>query len=336
MTWCVEVIDILPLLEITSPDLRCGKTKFLTVLGWLVHQPLGTSNISAASLFRVIEKWAPTMLVDEYDSFGKDKEDIRNVINAGHTRNSPNKVFRCHSETNEPEGFSCFCPKAIGLIDRLPATLRDRGIEVSLKRRTRNQKIEPLRNTSAAEIERLQRQLLRWAIDNKAAIKAASPKLPDIPNDRAVDNWHPLLAIAEVAGGGWPQKVNEALRVLNPAEEDDDSIKTVLLSKLRVLFNESLAAKHAKFLWTPDQDDDFALASTEIVKELNQNDEAPWADWREGKGISAKKMADLLKGYKVKSFQPTSGQNRGMHYKYGDLRPVFEAYLPPDPTPPQP
>ena len=42
------------------------------------------------------------------------------------------------------------------------------------------------------------------AADNFDKLAEPDPKMPDL-NDRAADNWHPLLAIADLAGGTWPE-----------------------------------------------------------------------------------------------------------------------------------
>jgi len=46
-----------------------------------------------------------------------------------------------------------------------------------------------------------------WAADNFGKLADPDPKMPDL-NDRAADNWHPLLAIADLVGGTWPEWLN--------------------------------------------------------------------------------------------------------------------------------
>jgi hypothetical protein len=41
-------------------------------------------------------------------------------------------------------------------------------------------------------------------------------------NDRACDNWSPLLAIADLAGGEWPQRARAAALDLSGAGRDDE------------------------------------------------------------------------------------------------------------------
>jgi hypothetical protein len=61
--------DISPRLAITSPEKQCGKTTLLDVLSCLAWRPMTTGSITAASIFRVVEKVQPTLLIDEADTF---------------------------------------------------------------------------------------------------------------------------------------------------------------------------------------------------------------------------------------------------------------------------
>ena len=65
----ITVLAISPVLGITSPTPECGKTTCLTLLGALVPRACPASNITTAALFRAVEKWQPTLLIDEADTF---------------------------------------------------------------------------------------------------------------------------------------------------------------------------------------------------------------------------------------------------------------------------
>jgi Protein of unknown function (DUF3631)/Bifunctional DNA primase/polymerase, N-terminal len=327
MTWCTDVVDTLPVLAISSPEKRCGKTRLLSVLKRLVRNPLATSNISSAALYRAIEKWKPTLLVDEFDSFGKNNEDLRNVINSGHTRDSTDLAIRCHPSTHEPERFSTYASKAIGLIGKLHTTTGDRSIHVEMERKKKTEPVLPLRRTAPEEWQDLRRKILRWVIDHKDEITKTEPDLPNSINDRAADNWFPLLAIGQVAG--WKDKAMEALVVLNPAEDDDDSVVITFLCAVRAVFDERLAAHKTSHQSGTDSGDDFLLSTTDIVGALNKDKEAPWADSRNGQGLSEKKAASYLRRFRIKSIQKQIKGVRVRGYTFGKLRRIFETYLPP-------
>lgn len=101
-----------PRLAIVSPEKRCGKSTVLKLLHALVRRPLAATNITAAALFRTIEAHQPTLLVDEVDTFLRDREDVRGVLNAGHERVSA-KVVRCVGDDIDVRMFDVWAPVAL-------------------------------------------------------------------------------------------------------------------------------------------------------------------------------------------------------------------------------
>ena len=69
-----DTAEISPILALTSPTPECGKTTALNMVSALVPKPLAGSNITAAAVFRSIEKWRPTLLIDEADTFLRDND----------------------------------------------------------------------------------------------------------------------------------------------------------------------------------------------------------------------------------------------------------------------
>ena len=99
-----------PILDIGSPTKRCGKTQLLATLALLVPKPLTAANVTPAIVFRAIDLWLPTMLIDEVDTFLADKSDLRGVLNSGHTKSSA-FILRCVGDQHAPKRFSTWCPK---------------------------------------------------------------------------------------------------------------------------------------------------------------------------------------------------------------------------------
>jgi hypothetical protein len=83
-----------------------GKTTLLKLVG----------SITGPALFRSIEKWGPTIAIDEADTAFVNNDDLKDVVNSGWTRGD--SVIRCDPETRETRPYSTFCPKAIGMIGR--------------------------------------------------------------------------------------------------------------------------------------------------------------------------------------------------------------------------
>ena len=131
---------------ITAPEKQCGKSQLLTLIGKLSNRPLVASNITTQSLFRVVEAFSPTLLIDEADSFMRENEDLRGIINSGHTRQSAFAI-RCVGDNHEPTRFSTWGAKAISGIGSLPDTIMDRAIIFNLRRKLPGEEVERLRST---------------------------------------------------------------------------------------------------------------------------------------------------------------------------------------------
>jgi putative DNA primase/helicase len=313
-----EASSISPILAITSPEKRCGKTRLLEVMGGLVPRPLPTANISPAALFRAVEKYRPTLLGDEADTFLTHHEELRGILNSGHTRAGA-VVVRTVGDDHDARRFSTWAPKAIALIGKLPGTLEDRSILIPMRRRAPDERVEKLRLDRLHELEPLRRKAARWASDNLEELRQAEPEMPPELNDRAADNWRPLLAIAELAGESWPERARKAAVLLSGAvEEGEEAAGVQMLADVRDLFRERNTDR---------------LPSSEIVEALVQLEDRPWPEWRRGQPLSKRQLASLLRrfGIKPKQLRVEGDKTRG--YDLADFADAFSRYLPIDPLP---
>lgn len=229
----IDGADTAPILAVTAPEKRCGKTTVLSWLTALVARPLPASNITAAALFRAIEKWHPTLLIDEADTFLRASDELRGVINSGHTRRTA-YVIRTAGDDHDPKCYGTWSAKAIAMIGTLPDTIADRSIHVEMRRRLPHESIESMRDASE-HLGDLARKIVRWSADNIDGIRAARPSMPSGLHDRAVDNWLPLFAIADAAGGSWPTHARAAAVALTSRGEGA-SIGAELLAAIRAIF----------------------------------------------------------------------------------------------------
>jgi len=292
MTYCFQKFDVLPNLLLKSPVKRCAKTKVLEVSQGLVRRPLTASNATAATLFRSIAAFEPTLLLDECDSFMTGKHshnpsysELKNVINSGHTKATA-FVLRLVGDDHTPAQFSTYCPKLLASIGDLQDTVEDRSIILPMRRKEKAEQVARWRNKYLHLLEPLQRQALRWARDFGEYLADADPVVPDELNDRAQDCWRPLLAIADAVGGEWPLRARRAAKVLATDEPDTTEIGLRLLRDLKGIFEN--AAK--------DQ-----LPTEFLIRMLTAVPEAPWATWHRGQPLSERGLANLLRPFGVRS-----------------------------------
>ncbi len=190
-TFAMDAWWISPLAVVNSPTLRCGKSTALQLVAHLASRALPASNISPAALFRAIERYQPTLMLDEAETLLKHNEELRGLVNAGHTRKTA-VVIRTVGEQHEPSVFSTWCPKFIALIGRLPATLMDRALVIPMRRKMSSEHVERLRlDRLDARCLPLRRRMVRWVADQASALREADPNVPANLDDRAADNWRP-------------------------------------------------------------------------------------------------------------------------------------------------
>jgi hypothetical protein len=115
LSYLHDAVDILPILLITSPEEECGKTTLLKLVFYLGNRPVPAGNISAAAIYRTIKDICPTMTLDEAETYLKDNEDMRGVIDSGHEREFA-WVIRTAMEGEGTVQFSTWCPKALAQI----------------------------------------------------------------------------------------------------------------------------------------------------------------------------------------------------------------------------
>ena len=148
---------------------------------------------------------APVVLLDEVDALwtGKgENEELRALVNAGHRQGG--KAVRMVGEGTAMKSreFSTFGPMCLAGIGRMPRTVMDRSIIVTMQRRLPSEPIEPWRfRLCSPQGYALRDRLAEW-VESLPDLRYPEPE-PSV-QDRAWDVWEPLVMLAEAAGGPWP------------------------------------------------------------------------------------------------------------------------------------
>ncbi len=281
MTWFMDVVQVAPLAVITAPEKRCGKSQLLFLLGRLSARALTASSISPAALYRAIDAWRPTLLIDEADAFMKDNEELRGIINSGHTRESA-YVIRTIGDNYTPAKFNTWGAKALAGIGHVADTIMDRAVILELRRKLPHEEVDRIRYAEADLFVKLRSKLARFADDYSEEVRLARPPLPSCLNDRAQDNWEPLLAIALVAGGQWLEIGTRAAIKLSGNESPTQTIGVELLAHIKEVFEIKEVDR---------------ISTADMIRALCEDDEKPWLTYNRGKPISPRQVANKLKGY---------------------------------------
>jgi putative DNA primase/helicase len=314
-TYLFSIFTCTPRLAITSPERRCGKTTLMDVLAGLLPRVLSVAGISAAAIFRTVELVRPTLLIDEADTFLPQNEELRGVLNSGHRRGGTSNMVRLVGDNHEPRQFSTHTPVAVAMIGKLPGTLADRSIPIQLRRRRSDEVVQSFRADRTEDLDRLASMAARWAIDNEAAIQDADPEIDRLFN-RDADNWRPLLAIADAAGGHWPASARQAARALVAiGAADNESTGAMLFADIRAAFETRGGDR---------------ISSEELVAYLHGCEDRPWPEFgKSGKPISKAQLARLLRQFRICSGTVRLGERTFKGYLRKDFEDAFERYIDP-------
>ncbi|GLY32418.1 DUF3631 domain-containing protein [Kineosporia sp. NBRC 101731] len=312
-------------LVIRAPEKRCGKSRLLDIVEALCWNALLTVNASPAAVYRSIgSDDPPTLLIDEADTiFGPAaagaNEDLRGLLNAGHQRNRP--TIRYDASKSKVEKIQTFTMAALAGIGAMPDTIEDRAAVIRMRRRADGESVAPYRERrDGPALRKLAAELNKW-IRSHPELQHAEPPMP--VEDRAADTWEALVAVADLAGGTWPERARAACVDLTTEREAnaDQPLQVRLLADIRTAF-----------------EGDDALATATLLARLNLDEEAPWIDYGpRGESLTATQLAKLLREYdiRVKNIRFANG-HQAKGYSQAMFTDAWARYCPQTPTDAEP
>ncbi|MFD0416105.1 DUF3631 domain-containing protein [Streptomyces sp. NPDC127108] len=330
----MDALDGTARLAFLSPEPGSGKSRALEIVETLTPRAATTVNASANALFRLVaaDGGTPTILFDEIDTvFGQKaggNEEVRGFLNSGYRRGA--KSLRCVGDGSNQttEWFSSFCAVAMAGLGSLPDTILTRSVIIRMRKKAPNEKCEPYRRrTHEKQGHALRDKLADWTATLHEQVSQAWPEMPEGVSDRPADVWEPLLAVADAAGGHWPERARAAcVALIKAAQEGDEaSLGVRLLTDLR---------DHV--FCGADR-----MPTAAILEVLLRLDDAPWADLSDDgqhhKPLTARGLSKLLSQYvrpdntpiRPRGIRVGSGTPKG--YYAEDLSDAWARYCPPPP-----
>lgn len=205
--------------------------------------------------------------------------------------------------------FSCWCPKAIARIGRLPQVLADRCIVFVMQRKLPVEQRERLKDLDATD---LRRKCVRFVQDHAEEIRKARPALPRGINDRAADIWEPLLALADLAGGDWPERARNAALGLSLSAQDNDPMGSLLMDILELFIRSGKDRVFTK----------------DVAAWLNLSEDRPWMALKKRKEVNGQWVAQHLQAYGIRPKTLRIGEERAKGYEFSDFTEAFKRYIP--------
>lgn len=327
-THLIDRFENTPRLAALSPEPGSGKTRLLEVLAGLVHDPVETVNASPSFLARRIglNPKPPTCLLDEIDTlFGvrsrdASAEETRGIVNSGYRRGAEFSRAAVRGKEVVLESFSTFAPIALAGLGDLPDTVMTRSVIIRMRRRAPHENVEAYRErTEGPGLANLRRRMERWAGQVAPRIGKPWPELPKGIVDRDADIWEPLIAVADAAGGHWPETARiAAVELVTEARERPASLGVKLLSDVRTIMT-----------------DRERIRSVDLLGELHALEESPWLDLGGRGPIDSRYVSRTLKAYNIPPahalrFSASEGVAKG--WERGDFFEAWSRYLPALPT----
>lgn len=308
-----------PRLAFLSPEPGSGKSRALELTEALVPRPELTVNNSVSSIFRSIsdEEGKPTLLLDEADAVFSPKkadgnEDLRALLNSGYRKGAFVKRTEARGRNFETVKYPSFCAVAFAGLHRLPDTLMTRSVIINMKRRRPDQKVQSYRpRKEQATSNRLRERIAEYADSIRDRVGELEPDLPATIEDRDADLWEPLIAIADLVGGHWPNTVREAAVWLVAQSKDKaPTLGVKLLTDIRQVFGET------------DR-----VSTHDLLERLHALESSPWGNFR-GAPIDARYLARTLDEYEIKPSTHRFSEHLLKGYLKSDFFDAWARYLP--------
>lgn len=154
MSWRVEDFKVVPYQMFLGP-LASGKTRGLECFKFLGYRSIMASSMSAATIFRTLESWHCTLLLDETEIYGRESMvEVLALLNSGYRRGSfVLRIEKLEGEVPQIAMFEVFGPKVLAGTEELAATLQSRAIMSNMTKNVKHvrlfvdeEKAQELRN----------------------------------------------------------------------------------------------------------------------------------------------------------------------------------------------
>jgi hypothetical protein len=227
----VLVFRATPRLYVLSSEPGSGKSHLLELLALIVPNCFGLDlEPTAPGLVYTISREKATVLIDEGDCLfatGARRQAVRAILNGGYTRHGTYLNGKGAKASREP----VFGPVAVAGLDTMETDTGDtlkallsRGVKIRMQKAASDDR--PPKMTAASEdaAAKVRHWLGIWAGQVRGQVADAQPEVPEGLEGRPEQIWIPLFAVADAAGGSWPERARAACRELTMAEPGDSDL----------------------------------------------------------------------------------------------------------------
>lgn len=324
-TYLWEVFDATPYLVITSDTKRSGKTRLAECLSFMSRNPRNIAGMTPATIFRSIRDDMPTIFMDEAETLASESADVmRAVLNVGYRKGQT--IPRMGKAGIEE--WPVYCPKVFVLIGDVYDTLRDRSINVKMKRSDAPTRF--LHEIAKGEGNNIGLRLAEAMEDVGAKVLDAYTTMKGLPflQDRDEEIWMSLFAVASVY---CPDRLDELTRVAVDMATEKTAEKRVHSElSMKEAEREATDTEYAERLLLDIIDvmgSRKHMYTNDLLTALHDYPTGPWRRFR-GEGLDAMSLSFLLKrfeGVVPKVIRDRKAKKLLRGYRVEDIRKAVES-----------
>lgn len=327
-TWLYDIYQHSPVLALTSAMPSSGKSTVLKVLKAFAHKPNYQGRVTLAYLKSHINKYKPTMLLDELDSYLKDPDhEIYNLFNNGF--DEWGVVSNMNPTKGDEEGeYEVYCPKAIARNGRIPnRTFETRCI--TIKMRTQPKATQPPRlilkdPQIKKEMDSILKEVATLSSQLRPRLRGYEKNLPKELYGRYEDSWEPLIEIADNISPDIGAEIRKAsVEYMRETEKSlGTHFKITLLEDIRDIFDEEEGMS-----W---------IRSVNLVEKLLEIEDHDYhICWKRGK-LTPQGLSTFLRDFEIEPEQKKIEGKNLQRYQRSMFEGVWLSHCPKVPTSPTP
>lgn len=235
--------DTSPRLMLSSEGPGSGKSRALELVQLLAHNGQLVCDPTAPSFAQLANEQRATILVDEMDVLvgkGNAKSDLRSLFNASYKRKT---AFWSRAGKPALPIFAAVAFAGMGATFRsapVLSALRSRTLVIEMTPQTPPESYRPRTHDPLADA--LRAELSEWVGRNTSRIIESMPDMPEGISDRAAELAEPLIMLATIAGGHWPETARNAVREILLGQNDEPDplpLSSRLLLDIRTVFGDA-------------------------------------------------------------------------------------------------
>jgi putative DNA primase/helicase len=152
-------------------------------------------------------------------------------------------------------------------------------------------------------------------MDNREELEGSEVEFKSTGNNRRDDNIEPLITIAGIIGGNWPEQAWTS--IIKIIEQDEESSLVInLLMDLREILIQKRNERIDQFF------------TAELADFLNEDEDGSWCTMNRGNGVKPQWIGWKLGEFGIKSKNIRKDKKQRKGYDRKDLEELFKRYLP--------